>query len=180
MILKTNIFLLFIFRHLFCLIKIKKLTFMKKILIVVLVAFVIIQFFPIDKTNAPLNPGMDFLKIKNTPPKVAKLINNSCYDCHSDETKYPWYASIAPASWWLKSHIDEGRKHLNFSIFATYEPKRQIHKMEEAIEMIEKHEMPLDSYYLGHQDAKLTDAERQELIDYLKREIKETKIRMNN
>jgi len=151
---------------------------MKKILVVLLVAFIMIQFFPIDKTNKPVNPGMDFLKIKKTSPEISKLISNSCYDCHSDETKYPWYSSIAPVSWWLKNHVDEGRKHLNFSIFATYEPKGQIHKMEECVEMLEKHEMPLESYYLGHQDAKITDAERQELIQYFKREIEETKIKM--
>lgn len=151
---------------------------MKKILVIILVAFVIIQFFPIDKTNVPVNPGMDFLKIKNTKPEIAKLINGSCYDCHSDETKYPWYSNIAPASWWLKNHINEGRKHLNFSIFATYEPQRQIHKMEECVEMLEKHEMPLESYYLGHQDAKLTDAQRQKMINYFKREIEETKFKM--
>ncbi|WP_312343859.1 heme-binding domain-containing protein [Chryseobacterium binzhouense] len=151
---------------------------MKKILVVLLVAFIMIQFFPIDKTNKPVNPGVDFLKIKKTSPEISKLISNSCYDCHSDETKYPWYSSIAPVSWWLKNHVDEGRKHLNFSIFATYEPKRQIHKMEECVEMLEKHEMPLESYYLGHQDAKITDAERQKLIQYFKREIEETKIKM--
>lgn len=151
---------------------------MKKILVVILVAFIIIQFFPIDKTNKPVDKGMDFLQIKKTPSQISKLINNSCYDCHSDETKYPWYANIAPASWWVKNHINEGRKHLNFSTFAMYEPKRQINKMEECVEMLQKHEMPLESYYLGHQDAKLSDSERQELIQYFKREIEETKRKM--
>lgn len=151
---------------------------MKKILVILLVAFVIIQFFPIDKTNPPLNSGMDFLKIKNTPPEIAQIINTSCYDCHSNETKYPWYSSISPASWFLKNHINEGRKHLNFSIFATYESKRQIHKMEECIKMIEKREMPLESYYIGHQDAKLTDNQRTELVKYFKRQIEDTQIKM--
>lgn len=149
----------------------------KKILIIILVGFIIIQFFPIDKTNPPLEPGMDFIKIKNTPPDIAKLIRNSCYDCHSNETKYPWYASIAPSSWFLKNHINEGRKELNFSTFATYESSRQIHKLEECLEMIEKKKMPLESYYLGHQDAKLSDEERKKLTDYFKFQIKETKIK---
>jgi len=153
---------------------------MKKILIIILVAFVIIQFFPIDKTNPPVDKGMDFISIKNIQPEIANTIRTSCYDCHSNETQYPWYSSIAPASWWLKNHINEGRSHLNFSIFATYEPKRQVHKMEECVEMLEKHEMPLESYYLGHQDAKLTDAQRQDLIKYFKKEIEETKFKMNN
>lgn len=152
---------------------------MKKILIIILVAFVIIQFFPIDKTNPPVDKGMDFISIKNIQPEIANTIRTSCYDCHSNETQYPWYSSIAPASWWLKNHINEGRSHLNFSIFATYEPKTQIHKMEECVEMLEKHEMPLESYYLGHQDAKLTDAKRQDLIKYFKKEIEETKFKMN-
>lgn len=151
---------------------------MKKILIVVLVAFIIIQFFPIDKKNPPVNTGMDFLNIKNTPENIAQVVKTSCYDCHSNETKYPWYSSIAPSSWFLKNHINEGRKHLNFSTFAMYEPKRQIHKMEECIEMIEKKEMPLESYYLGHQDAKLTDEQRQMLIKYFKTQIDDTKIKM--
>lgn len=150
---------------------------LKKILVVILVAFIIIQFFPIDKTNPPLEPGMDFINIKNTPPDVAKLIKTSCYDCHSNETKYPWYASIAPSSWFLKHHIDEGRRELNFSTFATYETKRQIHKMEETVEMIEKKEMPLESYYIGHQDAKLSDADRQKLVNYFKLQIKDTQIK---
>lgn len=150
---------------------------MKKILLVFLVAFVMIQFFPIDKKNPPVNAGMDFLRIKNTSEPIAKIITTSCYNCHSNETEYPWYSSIAPSSWFLKNHIDEGRKHLNFSIFATYEPERQIHKMEECIEMIRKKEMPLESYYIGHQDAKLADRQREELITYFKREIEETKIK---
>lgn len=145
---------------------------MKKILIVLLVAFIIIQFFPIDKTNPPPTPGMDFLRVKDTPPEIAKLIRTSCYDCHSNETEYPWYSSISPFSWILKDHIDEGRSHLNFSTFVMYEPKRQAHKLQECIEMIEKEEMPLESYFVGHQDAKLTNEQRQELIKYFKK-IKE-------
>lgn len=150
---------------------------MKKILIVILVAFVIIQFFPIDKTNPPVNIGMDFVNIKDTPENIAQVLKTSCYDCHSNETKYPWYSSIAPSSWFLKNHIDEGRKELNFSTFAVYESKRQIHKMEECIEMIEKKEMPLESYYIGHQNAKLTDQQSQMLIKYFKAQIEDTKIK---
>ncbi len=151
---------------------------MKKIIIILLVAFVIIQFFPIDKTNPPVNEGMDFLRIKNTPKNIAKIISTSCYDCHSNETEYPWYSSIAPSSWFLKKHIDEGRQHLNFSIFATYEPKRQIDKMEGCVELIESKEMPLESYYIGHQNAKLSDEQRKELVTYFKKQIEDTQIKM--
>ncbi|CAH0279977.1 heme-binding domain-containing protein [Chryseobacterium sp. WG14] len=147
---------------------------MKKVLVVILVAFIMIQFFPIDKTNPAPTPGMDFLKIKNTPDPIAKIIRTSCYDCHSNETKYPWYSNISPASWVVKNHINEGRKHLNFSTFAVYESKRQLHKIEECLEMIEKKEMPLESYYLGHQNAKLTDEQRTALSQYFKKVKEDT------
>ncbi|MCJ8152240.1 heme-binding domain-containing protein [Chryseobacterium sp. SSA4.19] len=152
---------------------------MKKVLVILLVIFIIMQFFPIDKTNPVPTPGMDFLRIKDTPSQISTIISNSCYDCHSNETKYPWYSNVAPFSWILKNHIDEGRKEFNFSTFAVYEPKIQAHKLQECIEMIEKKEMPLESYFIGHQDAKLTDQQRKLLTDYFKREKKETERKMS-
>lgn len=149
---------------------------MRKLFIILLVVFVMIQFFRIDKTNPPVNEGMDFLNIKNTPENVATKIRASCYDCHSNETKYPWYSNIQPAAWFLKDHIEEGRKHLNFSHFATYDAKRQAHKLEEASEMIESGEMPLESYILGHPEAKLSDDEKKMLIDYFKKIETETRL----
>ncbi|MGZ5209298.1 MAG: heme-binding domain-containing protein [Kaistella sp.] len=149
---------------------------MKKILVILFVAFVLIQFFPIDKNNPNPSPGMDFLTIKNTPESTASLIRNGCYDCHSNESKYPWYSNVQPIAWFLKSHIDEGRKKLNFSTFATYEPKRQAHKLYEAVEMVEKDEMPLDSYVLGHPEANFTEAQKQELIKYFKAVESETRL----
>lgn len=151
---------------------------MKKILVILLIAFVIIQFFRIDKTNPTPTPQMDFLTIKNTPESTAKLIRNGCYDCHSNETKYPWYSNIQPIAWFLQSHFDEGRKELNFSNFATYEPKRQAHKLYEAAEMVQSGKMPLDSYVLGHPEAKFTEAEKKELIEYF--QLVESDIRVTN
>lgn len=142
---------------------------MKKVLIVLAVVFIIIQFFRIDKTNPPVNEGMDFLKIKNTPENIATVIRTSCYDCHSNETVYPWYSNVQPVAWFLKSHIDDGRKHLNFSTFSTYEPKKQAHKLEEAVEMIEQDKMPLESYILGHPEAKLSPENKTMLIQYFKK-----------
>ena len=150
---------------------------MKKVLIVLLVAFIMIQFFQIDKMNPATNEGMDFIKIKKTPEPIAKIIRNSCYDCHSNETKYPAYSYIQPAGWPLKSHIDEARLELNFSTFATYDAKRQAHKMEEAADYVEKKIMPLESYLILHPEAKLTDEERQQLADYFRKiqqQIKQT------
>lgn len=152
---------------------------MKKAMIVIIIAFVLIQFFPIDQNNPVATPQMDFLKTKNTPEKTAVLIRNSCYDCHSNDTKYPWYANVQPFSWFLNNHIQEGRKKLNFSTFATYEPKRQAHKLDEAVEMIEKAEMPLDSYIIVHPEAKLTLSDQKEMVDYFKRVAQDIRI-LNN
>lgn len=149
---------------------------MKKILIIIIVSFILIQFFPIDKNNPVATPKMDFLQIKGTPEKTATLIRNSCYDCHSNESKYPWYANIQPFGWFLENHIQEGRKELNFSTFATYEKKRQTKKLDEAVEMLEKNEMPLDSYVIAHAEAKLSAADKKEVMDYFKFVAKDTRI----
>ena len=103
-------------------------------------------------------------------------MKNGCYDCHSNESKYPWYSNVQPLAWFLKNHIDEGRKELNFSTFAVYSKKKQAHKLDEASEMLEKNAMPLDSYVIGHPEAKFTDAEKAELIHYFKTMAQETRL----
>ena len=151
---------------------------MKKVLVILLIAFVIIQFFRIDKTNPAPTPQMDFLTTKSTPESTAKLIKNGCYDCHSNETKYPWYSNVQPIAWFLHILFDEGRKELNFFTFATYEPKRQAHKLYEAAEMVQTDKMPLDSYVLGHPEANFSEAEKKELIEYF--QLLESDIRVMN
>lgn len=145
---------------------------MKKFFYVLFGIFILIQFFQIDKTNPAVNKGMDFLTIKKTPEKLATQIRNSCYDCHSNETKYPWYSTIQPFGWFLKNHIDDGRKHLNFSQFSIYEPKRQAHKLDEAAEEVEKSEMPMESYLLIHDEARYSAQETSDLVAYF-RKLKE-------
>lgn len=141
---------------------------MKKIFYILLLAFVVIQFFQIDKTNPPVDESQDFLKINNTPEAIATQIKASCYDCHSNESKYPWYSNIQPVAWFLKHHIDEGREELNFSEFGTYTAKRQAHKLDECSELIEKDEMPLSSYTIIHKDAVLDANQKELLLNYFK------------
>jgi len=145
----------------------KYLTF-KKISLFLLFVFILIQFIRIDKTNAAVNPQDDFLTISSANSEVSKVIKSSCYDCHSNESTYPWYTNIAPVSWWVKNHINEGRDELNFSIWASYSEKRKNHKLEECIEMIEEGEMPMSSYTIMHGEAKLTDAQKLELVGFFK------------
>ena len=141
---------------------------MKKIIAILFVIFILLQFFQIEKTNPPINKGMDFLTIKNTPENIAKQIRASCYDCHSNETVYPWYTYIQPIGWFMEDHIKEGRRKLNFSTFATYEPKRQAHKLYESWEMVHEGKMPLESYLLIHSEAKLSPEQRKEMSQYFK------------
>lgn len=140
----------------------------KKISIGLIALLVIIQFFRIDKINPAIIEENDFIIIANPPENVAKIIKTSCYDCHSNETKYPWYTNFAPLSWWIKHHIDEGRDELNFSEWGTYKEKRKNHKIEECIELIDEDEMPLSSYLITHSDAKLTDDDKRSLLEWFK------------
>ena len=143
---------------------------LKRVGIAFIVLFIVIQVFRINKTITPVNEQTDFIAVTQTNPEVATILKNACYDCHSNQPIYPWYTSVAPVSWWIKNHINEGSKHLNFSIWQTYTVKRKDHKLEECVEMIEEGEMPMNSYTWMHPEAKLTDAQQQLLIDWFKAE----------
>ena len=140
----------------------------KPILLIVLIILIIIQFFAIDKTNPPVNASQDFVFYTNTPPKVASILKVACYDCHANTTKYPWYTSIQPIAWWIKGHINNGRKHLNYSEWTLYDTKKQRHKIEEMIEVLEDKEMPMLSYMIAHQDAWIDEQQRQLVVEWLK------------
>lgn len=140
----------------------------KHILPILGVILVLIQFIRIDKTNPPIDPKLDFVATVNPPAAVGKKIVDACYDCHSHDTAYPWYTNIAPASWWIKGHINNGRKHLNFSTWTEYSKDKQDHKIEECIEMLENKWMPLGSYTWLHPEAKMTDDEHANMIAFFK------------
>ena len=139
---------------------------LKKILLGLVVLFVAIQFFRPTKNIAARPSENDIADHYPTPPAVKQLLAVACYDCHSDTTRYPWYADFQPVGWWLASHVDDGKKHLNFSQFATYSPKRAAGKLDELIDEVTDHEMPLASYRLGHPDARLTPAQIKLLTDW--------------
>lgn len=148
----------------------KKIITKKNILIGFIALFILIQFFRIDKSTLPVNPKTDFISTLQCSDDVSGVLKKACYDCHSNQAQYPWYTNIAPVSWWIKHHINEGSHHLNFSIWETYTAKRKDHKLEECIEMIEEDEMPMKSYTWMHKEAKLTLDEKQLLINWFKAE----------
>ncbi len=139
----------------------------KKIMLVLLAIFVLIQFVRVDKVNPPVEIEKDFITITKPPVEVATLLKTACYDCHSNETNYPWYFDVAPISWWAKEHVNDGKKHLNYSIWSTYKKERQDHKLDEMYGEVEEGEMPLTSYTLVHSDAKLTPEQKKLLLNWL-------------
>lgn len=139
---------------------------LRKTPLILLIIFVLIQFVRIDTTNPDIDSEKDFLVMSEAPDNVVEIMHMACYDCHSNETEYPWYAQIAPVSWWLKHHVDEGKEHLNFSTWADYSDKKADHKLEECVEEVEEGEMPLNSYTWTHGDAKLTEDQKVILMDF--------------
>jgi len=103
---------------------------------------------------------------------VLQVLKTSCYDCHSNSTAYPWYNNIQPVAWWLNKHVNNGKKHLNFSEFGNYDTKKANHKLDEIVETLEKNEMPLFSYVIVHQNAKLSDAQKKLVMDWAKASMK--------
>ena len=138
----------------------------KKILIVLLVVFIIIQFFRPKKNVQTTISSNDIVAHMAVPVNVQNILYKACYDCHSNNTTYPWYAEVQPAAWWLDDHIKEGKKELNFNEFASFRLRRQFHKLEEITEVVKSKEMPLESYTVIHSDADLTQEERETLISW--------------
>ncbi len=138
----------------------------KKIGLAILFLFLAIQLFRIDKQNPPVSADKDFLVLNTASPEVQSIIQASCYDCHSNTSVYPWYTNVAPVSWWIKHHINEGREHLNFSDWGNYSAKKADHKLEECVEMIQEGEMPMNSYTLIHRETKLSDEQKLMLVNW--------------
>lgn len=136
--------------------------------IFIILFFLLIQSIQIDKTNQAVNQTQDFISVTSAHQDIENVLKSACYDCHSNQSHYPWYANVAPVSWWIKHHINEGREHLNFSLWGIYSEKQKHHKIEECIEVIEEGEMPMTSYTWMHKEAKLTDDQKMQLISFFK------------
>lgn len=126
------------------------------LLLIVLIAFVAIQFVDRPEKIAEPVTENDIIEQLNVNPEMAGLLKDACYDCHSNQPKYPWYAKIAPVSWTIAEHIEHGRDELNFSEWGTYSKRRRDHKLEEMVEEVEVGNMPLPNYVLMHPEANLT------------------------
>lgn len=142
--------------------------FLKIFVILVVAGFVILQFFRPDRTNPPINEAETLEASTKVPPDVQMILARSCNDCHSSKTVWPWYSNISPASWFLADHIEDGRRHLNFSTWATYDNKKKLKRLEETCDLVKAREMPLPSYLWIHRSAKLSDSEIAAICEWTK------------
>ena len=138
----------------------------RKILVGLLVALIVIQFIH-PKRNKTDQPQPNHIGLAfSIPADVKVILAKACNDCHSNNTRYPWYAKFQPIHWWLNGHIKNGKKHLNYDEYTNHNLRYQYHKMEETVEMVEDGKMPLDSYTWTHKDALLTAEEKNKIIGW--------------
>ena len=138
----------------------------KKILLVILIIIITIQFIqPAGNKSVEVLPT-DISRIYTVPGNVQAILKRSCYDCHSNNTIYPWYSRIQPAGWWLASHIKRGKEELNFSEFGSYSSRRRRSKLFSIYKSVEDGTMPLPSYILMHTNSKLSKADRTVIINW--------------
>lgn len=150
---------------------------LKNILLILVVVLVLIQFIR-PKANVSTDPTPAALKAHYPlPDSVESILATACYDCHSNNSRYPWYDKVAPASWLVAYHIKGGKRHLNFDTFDDYPVKRKVKRLKDISETIEKGEMPISTYTAVHKDARLTPAQKKILMDWadgLSRSIADT------
>ncbi|MGZ5218600.1 MAG: heme-binding domain-containing protein [Chitinophagaceae bacterium] len=138
----------------------------KKIFLALLIVLIVIQFIHPEK-NISTGAQANYIgNVYAVPGDVKAILTKACNDCHTNNTKYPWYTYIQPFDWWMNDHVKDGKKELNFDEYANKNPRYQYHKMEEITEMVKEGEMPLDSYTWMHKDAKLTEAEKNMLTGW--------------
>ena len=146
---------------------------MKKILrytlLFLLFALVVMQFIKRpEKISEPITDS-DIVLALNVDQEISQMLKSACYDCHSNQPRYPWYDSVAPINWWIGDHIEEGRAELNFSLWTTFSARKRDHKLEELIEMVEEREMPLPNYVPLHKEADLSDEQIAKLVAWAKK-----------
>jgi hypothetical protein len=138
--------------------------------IVVALALVGIQFIRPEMTNPPVDPALGGSQQLHADPAVEKLLRSACFDCHSHETEWPWYSSIAPSSWLVARDVKMGRKHLNFSLWGKYSRDRRLVALNDIMEQVSSGEMPFRPYALLHSEARLDSSARNAIVAWALRE----------
>jgi len=141
---------------------------LKKILWLLLIVLIFAQFFGPEKNQGTTDSIVAFMEDTNPSENVKLILKETCFDCHSDITRYPWYNNITPINYWMNYHVKDGKKHFNMSNWEGNSAKRKDHKFEELIEMVEEKEMPLPSYTWTHSEAKLSDDQIKAVLEWAK------------
>ena len=141
----------------------------KKILLAVLFVFIIIQFIQPPRNKSGQLLPTEITRVFTEPQNVQDILKISCYDCHSNNTHYPWYSFIQPGAWWMANHIKEGKQNLNFSEFGSYSKRKQQNKLRSIAKSIEDATMPIGAYTLMHGDATLSKDKKEIIVDWVNR-----------
>lgn len=139
---------------------------LKKIIIFLIICVIVIQFIRPVKNTAEGEQRNNITTVATVPDGVKSILNRSCMDCHSNNTSYPWYNNIQPVAWLLQHHVQDGKGELNFDEYATYNLRRQYHKMEEIVEQVNDGKMPIKGYTIMHQNSKLTNEDKEALVQW--------------
>jgi hypothetical protein len=133
---------------------------------IIIAVIIIVQLIPSGRPEVIENNASDLVLNHHIPDSVTQVLRNACYDCHSNETKYPWYAYVAPVSWLVSRDTRMGREHLNFSDWEKYSKMDKAKQLSEIAEEVEDGTMPMPIYVLMHPEAKLTKAQREMLMEW--------------
>ena len=137
---------------------------------IVVIVFIVIQFAQPEGSNPAIDQSMTIAAQSEFTPPVSTLIKTSCFDCHSNETRWPWYCYVAPVSWLVADDVKKGRGHLNFSEWGKYPKSKRVLKLGQIYEQVSKGDMPLQKYLYIHADARLTAADRDSITSWTERE----------
>lgn len=146
-----------------------------KIILGIIAVLLLIQLIRPSKNIGEIYTENHINKVVDVSADVDQILKTSCYDCHSNNTNYPWYTNIQPVGWMMANHVHEGKEELNFSEFKPYPLKKQLHKLDEVVEMVEDKHMPISSYLWMHKEAKLSEEQTQKLINWAKESMNKLK-----
>ena len=138
----------------------------KRLLVLIVVLLVVIQFVPVKAPSNNINTSNDLVFVEKLDGDVSVILKTSCYDCHSNQTPYPWYSHVAPVSWLVAHDVKEGRAKLNFSDWKLNNKRRKIRQLEDIKEQVQQGEMPMGIYTVIHKKAKLTESQKQLLVKW--------------
>jgi hypothetical protein len=124
------------------------------------------QFIRPARTNPPTDPRKTLEAAAHPPATVAVILDRACGDCHTNRTRWPWYTNVAPISWWIIDHVNEGRRRVSYDDWGDYDPARQRKELDQTCQRVDRQNMPLTSYLLVHGEAALSDRDRQAICDW--------------